>query len=516
MNNYYNALPYIVTDILSMVPTSILCIGVGSYAAVLREHFPNIRIDALITSHNCGKLESLFAASVDNVYRQPAESLCERFDVPHRYDVIVVYDALVGDKQRLKAALRMLLPNAVKLCVYLSMLYPDSDGRSDTSHTLTQSDYYDLDAQYGSLIMGNNAVQYTRLYPHNTPRRANPADAWQYQLRVEPSPLRVGILIGTLPSYPRFIWETLAHELTARGHAVRVVFACEDVPTTSLPYIAEPNVQCATPHLRDCDVLLLSRCDQLSYVEKLNTPTLLYELGDDILYGTTHGEPYRFHEYLRNCYARRISIVAGGDTVAESLKVRYDRVVPVVVPGVNPADCPRIRREERDVVLLMGDGRADASGIDIAMIALQYAANMGGRFKVLWATDGQPNVSGVTFPVEIIDPIDAPFARADVYLHADRVDTTGYRVLAAFASGTAVVSGSKLGFMQDGHNCVLVNNCDYIAMADAVLRLLREPQAELLANAADTAAVLDHTATADAMDHALRQTVAFGKITLPK
>ncbi|HEY9380488.1 MAG TPA: glycosyltransferase family 4 protein, partial [Burkholderiales bacterium] len=89
-----------------------------------------------------------------------------------------------------------------------------------------------------------------------------------------------------------------------------------------------------------------------------------------------------------------------------------------------------------------------------------------------------------------LDPEDmaALYRTADVMLNPSRVDNMPNSVLEAFASGVPVVSTNVGGiphFVEDGKTALLVAPCDPGAMAQAALRLMRDPllAAALRANA---------------------------------
>lgn len=109
---------------------------------------------------------------------------------------------------------------------------------------------------------------------------------------------------------------------------------------------------------------------------------------------------------------------------------------------------------------------------------------MGGQDKgMLAAVRAEAARLGVTDGVRLVGFLDAEGKRreaaaADVFLNTNRVDNTPVAVLEAGAFGLPVVATAVGGvprLLRDGHDGLLVPDDDAPAMADAVLRLVREP-----------------------------------------
>ena len=68
---------------------------------------------------------------------------------------------------------------------------------------------------------------------------------------------------------------------------------------------------------------------------------------------------------------------------------------------------------------------------------------------------------------------------ADIFINTNRIDNMPVAVLEAGATGLPVVAtavGGVPDLLVDGRDAVLVSDDDDAAMADAILRLLRDPE----------------------------------------
>jgi glycosyltransferase involved in cell wall biosynthesis len=92
-------------------------------------------------------------------------------------------------------------------------------------------------------------------------------------------------------------------------------------------------------------------------------------------------------------------------------------------------------------------------------------------------------LSGVNFcGVASRQDIGRYYDRADIFINASRLDNMPVSILEAFASGTPVISTSPEGMrylVEDGRTGLLCDPGDFAALAQNVLRVLREPQLAL-------------------------------------
>jgi glycosyltransferase involved in cell wall biosynthesis len=92
-------------------------------------------------------------------------------------------------------------------------------------------------------------------------------------------------------------------------------------------------------------------------------------------------------------------------------------------------------------------------------------------------------LSGVNFcGVSSRQEIGKYYDRADIFINASRLDNMPVSILEAFASGTPVISTSPEGMrylVEDGRTGLLSDPGDSAALAQNVLRVLRDPQLAL-------------------------------------
>eukprot|EP00966_Prymnesium_polylepis_P084530 1957071-Prymnesium_polylepis.1 len=171
-------------------------------------------------------------------------------------------------------------------------------------------------------------------------------------------------------------------------------------------------------------------------------------------------------------------------------------------------------------VLLVGNPAQAFKGWDIALQALSLVSQQLPSLHVTWICQAQPQLTGVTFPVEfVVDPpqevLPAHYrAGHDVMLFTSRFEAWGMPVLEAMASGLAVVTSHCFGvehFARDRDNCRIVPSRDVQAVATAVLELLQDgaTRASLAYNGRQTALRFTLERTGDALEDALARTAAF-------
>lgn len=515
--SWYQVIPTVLELVERYRPRSILDVGVGfgKYGVLLRDALEvplgryhksqwKLRIDGVEVFR--GYRNPLHDYCYDRVYYGDIANLIDQLP---RYDLILLVDVLEHlEKERGRGLIGALLGHCAQCLLISTPLYPDPQGpyleNECEAHRSKWviTDFLDFDFSYKVIPIGASAAQLIAVFPRSI--GLGPAEGAQIRLlpsegHTSQSPqLTIGCflphknLTGGLKMFLSHLkW------LQLRGHRI-IAFAGADGGKAVMPPWSNfaPDVIVPLPpngSLVDavravaCDVLFAVWLEQLPDFVRTGIPVVYWEHGHEWLFGElndlTHDAPLR--KRMSYCYQQPCHIASVSPTVARILRVRYGRDTFIIPNGIDTELYSPGQRPNDGTVLLIGNPFLRFKGFDVALRALQRVWDCGCRFRVKWICQAEPQVRGVTFPLNfIVNPPQSELPRhiaaADVFLFTSWYEGFGMPPLEAMACGVPVVAtdcGGIQVYAKAGENALLADPGDVDSLAHAVIYLLGDSDA---------------------------------------
>lgn len=515
--SWYHVIPSILEFIERYRPRSILDVGVGfgKYGVLLREalevphgryHKSQWRLKVEGIEVFRGYKNPLHEYCYDRIYYEEVTSILHKLP---QYDFILLIDVLEHlEKDQGRKLIRELLDHCTQCVLISTPLYPSAQGGYLGNEYETHksrwviTDFIDFDFSYKLIPIGSNAAQLISVFPsqgeHSRAPHVEPTLAHAQSLRLDTEPLTVGYFLphrnltgGMKALVAQMRW------LQARGHRIVVFGKAEDgaavmpawsdfEPDVVVPlHPARPLLECVNS--APCDVVIAGWWEQLPELAELTVPVIYWEQGHEWLFGElndlAHDAPAR--RWLSYCYKQPCHMASVSPTVAQILRVRYNRETFILPNGIDTDVYSPGKRPDDGTVLLVGNPSLRFKGFDVALRTLQKVWNAGYKFKVRWICQVKPEVKGVTFPIHfVVNPPQGELPRyiadADILLFTSWYEGFGMPPLEAMACGVPVVAtecGGIQTYAKPGENALLADPGDVDSLAHAVIYLLNNKEA---------------------------------------
>jgi glycosyltransferase involved in cell wall biosynthesis len=322
-----------------------------------------------------------------------------------------------------------------------------------------------------------------------------PADAFEDEpvstLAKMPRLLIVGPMLGRHPGHVPFVGEVLGAHLASAGYPVVLtseyrqrLMRLADIVATIVRYA------------RQTDVQILQVYSGLSFIAEDIASGLARLFGQKVIMHVHGGDMPAFMarhpRWTRKVFGRAAAIVAPSAFLERALK-SYGFDVRVVSNAVELAKYPYCHRETVGPRLFWMRTFHDIYNPEMAVRAFARVKQLEPKATLVMAGQDKGtarDVQRLAQELRVADAIRFPgflsgadkireAADADIFLNTNRIDNTPISVIEACAMGLPVVAtnvGGIADLLRDGQTALLVPDGDDRAMADAVMRLLRQPQ----------------------------------------
>lgn len=236
------------------------------------------------------------------------------------------------------------------------------------------------------------------------------------------------------------------------------------------------------------DVVMLGFINQLrNYSESLDIPVVYWEQGYEALYGDfgrlldSHA-----HEEIQAMYHVPVHLLSVADIVSDILRNKYGIKSHLLYNGIDTdAYYPQKDKKFSGTVLLVGNPALAFKNFNFALQVLNEAWARGNRFRVKWACQVQPQVSGVSFPIEYFLMVSQQklaelYRTSDIFLFTSVYESFPMPPIEAMASGVPVIAtncGGILTYGRPGENFLLVDQGDLQSCVAALAFLLENENA---------------------------------------
>jgi len=292
-------------------------------------------------------------------------------------------------------------------------------------------------------------------------------------------------------------------ELHKRGHYIRAILLSSDntakrvIPDWCELTDDDLSEQIVIPYnsnamnrvLSGNDIVIFSFniFDKNSFVSLPNVPVVLWEQGDEKIYGDyrqlmTSNDPVL--QKMHESYRLPVYMLAVSDTIKTVLKQRYNRETQyfpacIDVDFYTPAEN---KNNDIPVILLVGNVYLPFKNFNFAITVLEETWKAGLRFKVQWACQQQFDIK-TRFPLEMFfspsqEKLADLYRNSDIFVSTSLYESFALPPIEAMASGTAVIAadcGGINSYALPGENCLLAEQGDLQSMIAAIAYLIENP-----------------------------------------
>lgn len=511
--SWYQAIPDIIEQVVSLQPTSILDVGIGfgKYGALLRES-----LDIAQGRYD----KENWKIIIDGIegfarYRNPIHDYIYNkiyygdvfeilnFGLP-KYDCILLIDVLEHfTKEEGFKLINNLLLYTNKSLIISTPLFPDYQeeylGNYMEHHLSRWSiiDFSKYDFSFKQINIGDNAAQIFHIFPQKVSLKDNKKITTKPKL--SDKKLNIGYILPhkNLTGGMKMLLLQM-NELSKRGHNIFAFYRGDNdqsvlpdwLEVNTFKNILVPYNESYTKYTEECDVLFVGWIQQVLELKDSDIPLVYWEQGNEWIFGDFNNlfMDSIVRKVLVNCYSSNIKLASVSSIVQKILKVRYNKDSTIISNFIDCNFYYPSKHEFNNTILLVGNPVLRFKGFNIALKSLQKLWTLGYRFKVKWICQVIPNISGISFPIEFIEKpaqhiLAKEYRNADICLFTSWYEGFGMIPLEAMASGTPVVTtdcGGISDYVIPGFNALVAEPGDIDSLAGAVGYLLENENARLL------------------------------------
>ncbi|MGB8956630.1 MAG: glycosyltransferase family 4 protein [Tumebacillaceae bacterium] len=278
-----------------------------------------------------------------------------------------------------------------------------------------------------------------------------------------------------------------ANQLVSRGHEVFIV--CPDPfpewMEVKAQYIQTSRQTRISDALPDTDVIVCTVIDQVSecFLSK-KAPVLMFEQGDTYIYEFDR-QSTPAQQFFQDRWGLPIPVLAVSKGLANALEQNFKRRPQLLPNALNDRIFyPRSAHasgNERPKIMFVGAEQAEFKGIADVLAALDLVRQAGWEFEPVWVTPIQPRLSfaGTLAVNPTQEQLGSLYRECDIYVSGSRFESFPLPPLEAMTSGCAVVSTRNVGILEygvEGVNCLMSDIRDPKGLADAIIRMLENPE----------------------------------------